>query len=218
MSFKHSLAIMLTLCIAASLAGCDRSGDSSSDVAPAKVDATGRCPHEIKQDKCPFCTPQLIESDGFCGEHGVAEALCYQCRPYLKAAFRAKGDWCAEHNAPDSQCYICNPALKENVRPGEHGTQSTSAGGASSTASGEAANCEHGIAQTRCPFCTPSLIASEGFCGGHNVPEALCVKCRPYLETAFKAKGDWCAEHKTPESQCVICNPELKDKPGSGQR
>jgi hypothetical protein len=81
------------------------------------VDSTG-CPHEIKKDKCPFCTPSLIESDGFCGEHGVAEALCYQCRPYLKAAFRAKGDWCAKHNAPDSQCVVCHPELAAKAKPG----------------------------------------------------------------------------------------------------
>jgi cobalt-zinc-cadmium efflux system membrane fusion protein len=60
------------------------------------------------------------------------------------------------------------------------------------------------------------LIQSEGFCGGHNVAEALCVKCRPFLKTAFVAKGDWCAEHNTPESQCEICNPDLKKPSGDG--
>jgi hypothetical protein len=88
------------------------------------VDASG-CPHEIKKEMCPFCTPSLIESDGFCGEHGVAEALCYQCRPYLKAAFRAKGDWCTKHSAPDSQCVACHPELSKKARPGSgHGTTS----------------------------------------------------------------------------------------------
>jgi hypothetical protein len=53
----------------------------------------------------------------------MAEALCYMCRPYLNAAFRAKGDWCEEHNAPDSQCTACHPELLENRRPGEHGVQ-----------------------------------------------------------------------------------------------
>ncbi|HKQ48799.1 MAG TPA: hypothetical protein VJZ71_12075 [Phycisphaerae bacterium] len=96
---------------------CEQKKD---DAAKPAVDATG-CPHEIKKDKCPFCTPSLIESDGFCGEHGVAEALCYQCRPYLKSAFRAKGDWCAKHSAPDSQCFVCHPELAKKVKPGEHG-------------------------------------------------------------------------------------------------
>lgn len=179
----------------------------TSQPAP-KPDASGRCPHEIKADKCPFCTPALVQADGFCGEHGVAEALCVQCRPYLKAAFRAKGDWCAEHNTPESQCVTCNPALKANVKPGEHGGPAPAA----AAPAGPAA-CEHTIAPEKCPFCTPALIDTDGFCDGHGVAEALCVKCRPFLEAAFKAKGDWCAEHATPESQCALCNPELKDKP-----
>ena len=93
---------------------CEQKKDETGKPA---VDATG-CPHEIKKEKCPFCTPSLIESDGFCGEHGVAEALCYQCRPYLKAAFRAKGDWCTKHNAPDSQCVECHPELAAKAKPG----------------------------------------------------------------------------------------------------
>ena len=39
------------------------------------------------------------------------------------------------------------------------------------------------------------------------MPEAVCVKCRVFLKTAFIAAGDWCAEHDTPESQCEICHP-----------
>jgi hypothetical protein len=190
-------------------AACEsKSGDPGSGAsAPvaSKADATGRCAHQIKQEKCPFCTPSLVESDGFCGEHGVAEAMCVQCRPFLKAAFRAKGDWCKEHDVPESQCVACNPELKEKVRPGEHGTKSD-------TAASTPGSCEHGISPAKCPFCTPSLVESAGFCKEHDIAEALCVKCRPYLETAFKAKGDWCAEHGTPESQCAQCNPELKSK------
>jgi hypothetical protein len=211
MKLKNFVTIFLAMCLTLSLIGCGGS-ESGRDTAAAKADAGARCPHEIKPDKCPFCTPQLVESEGFCGEHGVAEALCYQCRPYLKAAFRAKGDWCADHNAPESQCALCNPQLKANVRPGEHGTRAASASG-SATPPG---NCEHGIAQAKCPFCTPSLIETAGFCTEHNIAEALCVQCRPYLKTAFVAKGDWCAEHETPESQCAICNPELNKPSGDG--
>lgn len=105
--------------------GCGKEDDGGAGAASApsalKVDAEGRCEHEIKADTCPFCTPSLVESEGFCGEHGVAEALCAQCRPYLKAAFRAKGDWCAEHGSPDSQCLACHPELEKNIKPGEHG-------------------------------------------------------------------------------------------------
>lgn len=199
------------------VAACEKKAEeSTTKTTPttqnaAKPDASGRCPHEIKQEKCPFCNPGLIESDGFCGEHGVAEALCVQCRPYLKAAFRAKGDWCKDHDAPESQCVTCHPELKEKMKPGSgHGTAAPAANPTTPVAAG---NCEHTIAKAKCPFCTPSLIESDGFCKEHDIAEALCVLCRPYLKAAFEAKGDWCKEHNTPESQCVECNPSLKKKP-----
>ena len=68
---------------------------------------------------------------------------------------------------------------------------------------------EHQIAESRCPFCNPDLVASMGMCPGHGVPEALCYQCTPALVAAFKAVGDWCGGHERPESQCYICNPEL---------
>lgn len=51
---------------------------------------------------------------------------------------------------------------------------------------------------------------NEHPCEEHGVPESLCVQCNPSLAAVFKAKGDWCAEHNLPESQCTICNPDLK--------
>lgn len=177
--------------------GCGERGGEATAASGGE-----RCPHEIKGEDCPFCHPEMVEAEGFCGEHGFAEALCAKCRPFLKAAFRAQDDWCAEHKLPESQCVECNPELAENIRPGEHGvTIPTGAGGPG------AAQCEHGIAEAKCPFCTPSLIESEGYCESHEVAEALCVQCRPYLKTAFLAAGDWCGEHDTPESQCKLCNP-----------
>lgn len=98
--------------------GCSRSSNGTQAEKSTTDAADGRCPHDIKKDKCPFCTPALIESEGFCGEHGVAEALCVLCRPYLKAAFRKKGDWCEKHATPDSQCSTCHPELKERIQPG----------------------------------------------------------------------------------------------------
>lgn len=208
------IAIMLMTLVLAT--ACEKetaeSGGKGSGNQKATADASGRCPHEIKQDKCPFCNPKLIESEGFCGEHGVDEALCVQCRPYLKAAFRAKGDWCKEHNTPDSQCVDCHPALKEKMKAGAgHGVNASASG--ADTKAVAAGDCEHGIPKAKCPFCTPSRIESEGHCKEHDIAEALCVKCHSYLETAFKAKGDWCKEHDTPESQCVECHPDLKNKP-----
>ncbi len=70
-----------------------------------------------------------------------------------------------------------------------------------------AAPCPHGIEAAKCPFCDPSRIERLGMCKEHGVPEAVCVKCRPFLKSAFIAAGDWCKEHDTPESQCTICNP-----------
>ncbi len=108
---------LFALLFSLGLAACEKQAGPAGGPAAG---AEGRCPHEIKQDKCPFCTPALVQSEGYCGEHGVAEALCYMCRPYLKAAFRAKGDWCQAHGAPDSQCVECHPELLEKRGTG-HG-------------------------------------------------------------------------------------------------
>jgi hypothetical protein len=50
----------------------------------------------------------------------------------------------------------------------------------------------------------------EDWCGEHGVPESVCTRCDPSLIAAFKATNDWCAEHGLPESQCLACNPNLK--------
>lgn len=76
-----------------------------------------------------------------------------------------------------------------------------------STAQQAPALCPHGIDKAKCPFCDPDRIERLGTCKEHGVPEALCVKCKPFLKTAFIAAGDWCKVHDTPESQCLICNP-----------
>lgn len=72
-----------------------------------------------------------------------------------------------------------------------------------------APNCPHNIDAARCPFCDPSRVERLGMCKEHNVAEALCVKCKPYLEAAFIAAGDWCKEHGSPESQCALCTPAI---------
>ena len=50
------------------------------------------------------------------------------------------------------------------------------------------------------------------WCPEHGVPESICTRCNPSLIEGFKKKGDWCMEHDLPESQCVQCHPELKEK------
>ncbi|MFW6058153.1 MAG: efflux RND transporter periplasmic adaptor subunit [Persicimonas sp.] len=52
----------------------------------------------------------------------------------------------------------------------------------------------------------------EGWCHGHDLPEALCTKCHPDLVDRYKEAGDWCEEHEFPESACPECNP--MDPPG----
>ncbi|MGI9014411.1 MAG: efflux RND transporter periplasmic adaptor subunit [Phycisphaerales bacterium] len=65
------------------------------------------CRHEIDAARCPFCNPDLIDSMGMCGGHGVPEALCTRCNSELVAAFKVENDWCAEHGLPESQCVLC---------------------------------------------------------------------------------------------------------------
>jgi hypothetical protein len=122
MSIAHvSRAALAATLVSLGLAACGGQGGSAPPATPAAAATADRCPHDIKPDRCPFCTPGLVESEGFCGAHGVPEAYCCACRPYMKAAFRAKGDWCADHDTPKSQCTACNPDLELPVTPGQHG-------------------------------------------------------------------------------------------------
>jgi hypothetical protein len=50
----------------------------------------------------------------------------------------------------------------------------------------------------------------EDWCEEHGVPESQCTRCDPSLSAAFKATGDWCEEHGLPESQCKKCNPDIQ--------
>lgn len=42
----------------------------------------------------------------------------------------------------------------------------------------------------------------------HGLPEALCPRCDPSLEAAYRHRGDWCGEHGLPESMCPLCDHE----------
>ena len=50
----------------------------------------------------------------------------------------------------------------------------------------------------------------EDWCEEHGVPESQCTRCDPSLIPAFQASGDWDAEHGLPMSQCTIHDPNLK--------
>ena len=59
----------------------------------------------------------------------------------------------------------------------------------------------------------------EDWCEEHGVAESACSRCNPSLVAAFKATNDWCGEHGLPESQCLQCNPDLKIvRPAKGMR
>jgi len=57
-----------------------------------------------------------------------------------------------------------------------------------------------------------SLAAGTPWCSEHGVPETMCTRCDPSLIEKYKSSGDWCGGHNLPESQCLLCNPELNEK------
>lgn len=50
----------------------------------------------------------------------------------------------------------------------------------------------------------------EDWCDEHGVPETQCTRCDPSLIPAFQTANDWCADHGLPMSQCTIHDPNLK--------
>lgn len=50
----------------------------------------------------------------------------------------------------------------------------------------------------------------EDWCVEHGVPESQCTRCNPSLIPAFQAANDWDPEHGLPMSQCTIHDPNLK--------
>jgi hypothetical protein len=50
----------------------------------------------------------------------------------------------------------------------------------------------------------------EDWCDEHGVAESACTRCDPSLIPAFKAVNDWDEEHGLPMSQCLKHNPNLK--------
>lgn len=94
---------------------------TSASAQPGDSPTVKLCPHKIDEGKCPFCDPSRIERLGMCKEHAVPEALCTKCKPYLKDAFVAAGDWCEEHDTPESQCTQCDPQAVKALTSGLHG-------------------------------------------------------------------------------------------------
>ena len=198
---KTTRLIAMTLALVSIGAGLSGCGESSREASsPEDPSAAALCAeHSISN--CPICSPAVIETMGFCAEHGVPEAVCTKCRDDLEAVFRAENDWCGGHGLPESQCEACNPGVLDKWKD-------MAAQAVGSQAAGPCA--EHGIES--CPFCLPAVIDELGFCKGHGVPEAVCTKCRDDLEEAFRSEDDWCEEHGLPESHCEACNPGTLEK------
>ncbi len=130
-AMRRRIWIVLVSC-AAGLAACERPpGDAPAEAveeaaAEARNAPAGEAPSadaacaEHGVSRCPFCHPELLDSMGFCGGHGVPEAICTRCRGDLEDAYRARGDWCGGHGLPESQCEACNPGVLqqyERYRP-----------------------------------------------------------------------------------------------------
>ncbi len=187
--------------VAVGLGGALGCGGSSPRAPSLETSSPAAQCAEHSISNCPFCSPAVVEAMGFCGEHGVPEAVCTNCRADLEAVFRAEGDWCGGHGLPESQCEACNPGVRDAWR--------SMAAPSAATPQVAAACTEHAV--ENCPFCSPTVIEAMGFCAGHGVPEAVCTQCRSDLEGVFRSEGDWCDEHGLPESQCVTCNPAALD-------
>jgi len=140
----------------------------------------------------------------WCDEHGVPESLCTRCDPSLITKFKQSGDWCAGHELPESQCLTCNPGFaakwkalqpKESHEGHDHSADETT---------------DHGAyAEKLIPSALP---AGAVWCSEHGVPESNCTRCDPSLIAKFKESGDWCGGHDLPESQCLTCNPGFAAK------
>ena len=77
MSTKAKLLGILLVAVAAAIGGGIYG--ATDFFATRSESAAGACAeHGI--ERCPFCDPALLESMGFCKEHGVPEAICSRCR------------------------------------------------------------------------------------------------------------------------------------------
>jgi len=115
-----------------------------------------------------------------CKEHGVAEALCVACRPYLKDAFMNTGDWCVEHDTPESQCSICNP---EVLRDQE--TQAPSAGAEQRWSREPSSSCTTSATIVR--IASPEAIRAAGFEYAQVQPAPLSHTIERNAELAYDA-------------------------------
>lgn len=113
MSTKAKLLGVLLVAVAAAVGGGIYG--ATEFFATRSQSAVGACTEHGIQ-RCPFCDPSLLDTMGFCKEHGVPEAICSRCRSDLEPVFRALNDWCGGHGVPESQCELCNAGTLEKYR------------------------------------------------------------------------------------------------------
>lgn len=113
MSTRAKLLGILLVAVAAAVGGSIYG--ATEFFATRSQSAAGACTEHGIQ-RCPFCEPSLLDTMGFCKEHGVPEAICSRCRSDLEPVFRARNDWCGGHGVPESQCELCNPGTLDKYR------------------------------------------------------------------------------------------------------
>lgn len=53
----------------------------------------------------------------------------------------------------------------------------------------------------------PEVADASDWCVEHGLPESMCTKCNPSLVARYQEAGDFCAGHGFPESVCPDCHP-----------
>jgi cobalt-zinc-cadmium efflux system membrane fusion protein len=71
---------------------------------------------------------------------------------------------------------------------------------------------DHGAGHERFIPEAGTRFTAEEWCFTHGVPESLCSRCDPSLIAGFKERGDWCGGHNIPESQCILCNAGFRER------
>lgn len=174
-----------------------------TDDKPASARAMGIDPTESRTASTIGPATSAVEptlDDGWCGGHGVPESVCTRCNDSLIERFKEAGDWCDEHGLPESQCTVCYPEVEAEWAKLNPAANTETHYDDTGSATPNPGKSEHGA------------VPVGDWCVEHGVPESVCTRCDPSLITRFKEAGDWCAGHGLPESQCTICNPEVREK------
>ena len=203
MNIRTTVTYTLAMLLAA-LYGCRGENTPTDPTAEKREPGVGVDTHSEASSLEKAIPVRLPDGAQWCDEHGVPESHCTRCDPSLIPKYKQAGDWCAGHDLPESQCFICNPTFAAKwkaLQPKEsHDGDDLNAAGATS----------HGAHAEK--FIPDKLPAGAAWCSEHGVPESHCTRCDPSLVPKFKKDGDWCAGHDLPESQCLTCNPGFAAK------